>query len=61
VYAWIWRHLPGPLAVRLLLAVLLVAIVVWLLFAYVYPWLEPLSPFGGSGAVDTRPTPGGGR
>jgi hypothetical protein len=60
VYAWIWRHLPGPIPVRLVLALLLVAVTVWLLFSYVFPWLEPLSPFGGSGAVDggNPPEPG---
>jgi hypothetical protein len=52
VYAWIWRHLPGPLAVRVLCAVLLAAFVVWVLFSFVFPMLEPLSPFGGGGAVD---------
>jgi hypothetical protein len=52
VYGWIWRHLPGPWAVKALLAALLAALTVWVLFSYVYPWMEPLSPFGGSGAVD---------
>ena len=45
MYAWIWRHLPGPLAARLLLAVLLVAIVVLLLFTVVFPWAEDALPF----------------
>lgn len=45
MYAWCWRHLPGPLAVRLLLAVLLVALVVLGLFTEVFPRLEPLLPF----------------
>jgi len=45
MYAWIWRHLPGPLPARLLLAVLLVAIVVLLLFTVVFPWAEDALPF----------------
>jgi hypothetical protein len=45
VYVWIWRHLPGPLAVRLLLAVLLLAAVVAVLFLVVFPRVEPLLPF----------------
>jgi hypothetical protein len=45
VYAWIWRNLPGPLAVRLLLALLLVAGVVLLLFTTVFPWAEQSLPF----------------
>jgi hypothetical protein len=51
VYAWIWRHLPGPVPVKALCALVLAVVVVWVLFTWVFPWLEPLSPFGG-GAVD---------
>ena len=45
MYAWIWRHLPGSTAVRVLLAVLLAALVVVLLFTYVFPWAEGALPF----------------
>lgn len=45
MYPWIWRHLPGPLAVRLLLALVLVLAVVALLFLVVFPWADPLLPF----------------
>lgn len=45
MYPWIWRHLPGPLPVRLLLALLLVAGVVLLLFTTVFPWAEQSLPF----------------
>lgn len=45
MYPWIWRHLPGPLPVRLLLAVVLAAAVVALLFTVVFPWVEPRLPF----------------
>ena len=45
MYAWIWRHLPGPLAVRIGTAVILVAGVVALLMFVIFPWLEPLLPF----------------
>ena len=45
MYAWCWRHLPGPLPLRLLLAVLAVALVVLALFTEVFPRLEPLLPF----------------
>jgi hypothetical protein len=45
MYAWIWRHLPGPLAVRLVTAFLLVAAVLALLFFVVFPWAEPRLPF----------------
>jgi hypothetical protein len=45
MYTWIWRHLPGPLLVRVLLALLLVAAVVALLLLVVFPWIEPQLPW----------------
>jgi hypothetical protein len=60
LYAWIWRNLPGPVAVKTLWAVLLAALVIWVLFRFVFPWLEPLSPFGGGGAVNDGTPPGSG-
>lgn len=45
MYGWIWRHLPGPLPVRLLVAAALVAAAVLLLFTVVFPWAETSLPF----------------
>ncbi|HEY0126964.1 MAG TPA: hypothetical protein VGB58_07490 [Blastococcus sp.] len=45
MYAWIWRHLPGPTSVRVLTALVLVLAVVALLLFVVFPWVEPLLPF----------------
>jgi len=45
MYAWIWRNLPGPTAMRLTLALLLAAGFVALLMFVVFPWAEPLLPF----------------
>lgn len=45
MYSWIWRHLPGSPAVRLVQALMLVAVVVTLLFLVVFPWVEPRLPF----------------
>lgn len=45
MYAWIWRHLPGPVPVRLLVATALLLGVVAVLFVWVFPWLEPRLPF----------------
>lgn len=45
MYGWIWRHLPGPLVVRALIAATLIAGVVALLMFVVFPWLEPKLPF----------------
>lgn len=57
MYGWIWRHLPGNAWVRALISLVLVLAVVFVLFQYVFPWAEPLLPFGdvtvdeGSGAT----------
>ena len=45
MYAWIWRHLPGPWPVRTLLSVVLVAVAVLLLFTVAFPWAEDSLPF----------------
>jgi hypothetical protein len=45
VYGWIWRHLPGRWPVRLVLATMLVAAVVAVLFTAVFPWAEHSLPF----------------
>jgi hypothetical protein len=45
MYGWIWRHLPGPVAVRVTLAVVLVCGVIALLFFVLFPILDPLLPF----------------
>lgn len=45
MYGWIWRSLPGPLAVRVLLAVLAVLGVVAVCFTWVFPVVAPYVPF----------------
>lgn len=45
MYAWIWRHLPGNAAVKVLLSLVMVAALVMLLFTVVFPWVEPRLPF----------------
>jgi hypothetical protein len=45
MYSWVWRHLPGPVAMRLAIALLLVAVVIVLLFTVVFPWAEANLPF----------------
>ena len=45
MYAWIWRHLPGPTAAKVVEAVVLVLGIVALLMLVVFPWVEPLLPF----------------
>jgi len=45
MYGWLWRHLPGPTAVRVVIALLLFVAVVAVLFLWVFPWVEPRLPF----------------
>jgi hypothetical protein len=51
MYGFIWRHLPGPVAVRILLALVLLAAVVAVLFLWVFPAVAPIMPFN-NGTVD---------
>ena len=45
MYVWIWRHLPGGLAGKLLGSALLLVCALALLFFVVFPWAEPRLPF----------------
>lgn len=45
MYAWLWRHLPGPAAVRVVILAIAFLVVVAVLFSWVFPWLEPRLPF----------------
>jgi hypothetical protein len=51
MYGYIWRHLAGPVAVRILLALVLLAAVVAVLFLWVFPAVAPIMPFN-DGTVD---------
>jgi hypothetical protein len=51
MYGFIWRHLPGPVAVRVLLALVLLAAAVAVLFVWVFPAVAPIMPFN-NGTVD---------
>lgn len=41
MYAWLFRHLPGPLPVRVLLTLVLLAAVLVGLFGWGFPALAP--------------------
>ncbi|MGI9064372.1 MAG: hypothetical protein ACR2FQ_11265 [Pseudonocardiaceae bacterium] len=45
MYGWIWRQLPGPVALRVVEALVLFLVVVGLLLFVVFPWLSPQLPF----------------
>ena len=45
MYTWIWQHLPGGLAWKLLQTIGLIVAVSAVLLFVVFPWLEPHLPF----------------
>jgi hypothetical protein len=51
MYAALWRILPGPWWVRVLILVITAAAVLYGLFFYVFPWV---SPFITPGEVDVQ-------
>lgn len=51
MYAWIFRHLPGPVWLRVLIGALLILAAVWVLFELVFPWLVAYSPWATDGTV----------
>jgi hypothetical protein len=48
MYAWIFRNLPGPLWLRIIIAAVLIAGAVLLLMQYVFPWLSQFNPLNDS-------------
>ena len=48
MYAWLFRSLPGPLVVQILLSLAIVAGIVLLLMQFVFPWLSQYSPLNDS-------------
>ena len=44
MYAWIWDHLPGPTAARVAVSVLVIAALVVVCFAWVFPWVATRLP-----------------
>ena len=52
MYGWIWRHLPGPLALRLLQVPVLVLGVVAPLFFVIFPRVEPMLPIDQGGTTN---------
>ncbi|MBA2953598.1 hypothetical protein HZF07_07730 [Nocardioides sp. CGMCC 1.13656] len=45
MYAALWRLLPGPVWLKVAEALVLLAVVLWVLLAWVFPTVEPLLPF----------------
>lgn len=40
MYAWIFRHLPGPTWLKAIWAVVLVAVAIYALFRWAFPWAQ---------------------
>jgi len=53
MYGALWRILPGPWIVKLLIVLILLAAIVYALFEYVFPWLEPHLPLNESTIEDS--------
>lgn len=45
MYGWIFSRLPGPLWLRIIFALVLIAAAILLLMNFVFPWLSQYSPF----------------
>ncbi|WP_165841654.1 hypothetical protein [Corynebacterium heidelbergense] len=45
MYAWIWRRIPGPLPVRLLVVLAFLVAVFFLLMEVVFPWVSAHMPY----------------
>ncbi|WP_372592870.1 hypothetical protein [Actinotalea sp.] len=45
MYGWLWRVLPGPVWLRVLLLASMAVAVVAVCFTWVFPAIEPFMPF----------------
>ena len=45
MYGWLWRALPGPWWLRVLIALVLAVAVVAACFLWVFPAVSPFMPF----------------
>lgn len=45
MYAWLWRHLPGPVWLRIIEVLILLAIVVYVLMEFVFPPISKMMPY----------------
>lgn len=42
MYAALWRALPGPVWLRILLLLILIAVVLYVLATWVFPWVQDI-------------------
>jgi len=48
MYGWLWRHLPGPTGLRVLVLAVALLAVLAASFLWVFPAIAPLMPFNNS-------------
>ncbi len=48
MYGWIFRHLPGPLWLKIIEAMVLIGGIVAALFTWVFPWAQVYFDIGGT-------------
>lgn len=42
MYAALWRSMPGPAWLKVIIILIVVAAIIYGLFFYVFPWISPL-------------------
>ena len=52
MYGWIFRHLPGPLWVRIITAILLILLVVYVLMEFIFPNFAQYGRFNLDGSIN---------
>jgi hypothetical protein len=45
MYGWIFRHLPGPLWIRVLTSLVLVVAALFLMVEFLFPWMSQFTQF----------------
>ena len=45
MYGWIFRHLPGPLWLRILTSVVLISAALVLMVQFLFPWMSGFTQF----------------
>ncbi|MEO5313605.1 hypothetical protein PV772_05680 [Pseudarthrobacter sp. CC12] len=45
MYAWIFRHLPGPLWLRIFISLALIFLALVLMVQFLFPWMSHFTPF----------------
>jgi hypothetical protein len=53
MYAALWRALPGPWWLRLIIVLVLLAAVLFVLFEWVFPWIDGIMNRNDLGTVGT--------